>query len=157
MLCVNTWGLAVSERTIATRTTRNTMEVQVMRNLPIVLFSVLLMLSGALHAATWSPTTRIDSILVMDSIGIVRMEVLRNNPVFNPANCTDLDFVDIVLDAPGRSVEEQRQMLNEINMAFITRRQIAFLILDDAADPASCSTAGTSGSIRIATGVRVHY
>lgn len=128
-----------------------------MHKTPIALFSVLLLLSGALQAATWSPTTRIDSVQVMDSIGIVRLEVLRNNPVFNPANCTDLDYVDIQLNTPGRSVEEQRQMLNEINMAFITRRQIAFLMLDDAADPASCSTAGTSNSIRIATGVRVYY
>ena len=128
-----------------------------MHKISIALFSVILMLSGALQAATWSPPTRIDSIQVMDSIGIVRLEVLRNNPVFNPANCTDLDFVDIQLDAPGRSDVEQRQMLNQINMAFITRRQIQFLMLDDAADPASCSTVGTSNSIRIATGTRVHY
>lgn len=128
-----------------------------MHKISVALFSVILMLSGDLQAATWSPSTRIDSIQVMDSIGIVRLEVLRNNPVFNPANCTDLDFVDIQLDAPGRSDVEQRQMLNQINMAFITRRQIEFLMLDDAADPASCSTVGTSNSIRIATGTRVHY
>ena len=128
-----------------------------MRKLPVAAFNLLLVLSGALHAATWSPPTRIDNIQVMDSIGIVRLEVLRNNPVFNPANCSDLDFVDIQLDAPGRSDVEQRQLLNQINMAFITRRQIEFLMLDDAADPASCSTVGTSNSIRIATGTRVHY
>jgi len=128
-----------------------------MRSLSILLLSIVLIFSGKLYAASWSPYTRIDSVQVMDSIGIVRLEVLRNNPVFNPANCMDLDLIDIQLDAPGRSDAEQRQMLNAINMAFITRRQIAFLILDDAADPASCSTAGTSSSIRIATGVRVHY
>lgn len=128
-----------------------------MRNLLLALIGTLLLLAGAARAASWSPNTRIENVQVMDGVGIVRLLVLRNNPVFNPAGCADLDYIDILLDAPDRSAAEQRQMLNAVNMAFIARRQVAFLILDDAGDPASCSSSGTSSSIRIATGVRVSY
>lgn len=109
------------------------------------------------QSARWSPTTRINSVLVTDSLNIVRLEVLRNDPVFNPAGCLHLDHIDIQLDAKDRSAEEQRQMLNAVNMAFITRRPVSFYVLDDATNPASCSTVGTSGSIRIAVGVDVRY
>lgn len=122
-----------------------------------VLLSLSLLLIIPAQAASWSPTTRIESVVVLDGLNIVRVEVLPNNPLFNPANCANGSFIDIQLDAPGRSAEEQRQMLNALNMAFITRRQVAFAILDNPADPASCSTAGTGSSIRIATGVRVYY
>lgn len=96
--------------------------------------------------------TRIPSLIAPDNSGILRIQV---QPTFthNPAGCDDgPDVVDFQLDVPGRSAEEQRQILNAINLAFMTGRNVKFYISDDL-----CSTEGTSSRLRVVTGVQVLY
>lgn len=98
----------------------------------------------------WSPNVRIVSLVAFEDLDIVRIEV---NPRFglNPGECpSGSNFIDMQLDVRGRSAEEQRQLLNAINTAFITNRVVRFLLRDDL-----CSTAGTTLGVRIAVGVRV--
>ena len=83
--------------------------------------------------------TRIPSLIALEGNDVLRIQV---QPAFtdNPAGCDLVDVVDLQLDVPGRSAEEQRQMLNAINLAFMTGRNVKFYVRDDL-----CSTVGTSG------------
>lgn len=98
----------------------------------------------------WSSNTRILSVIALESYDIVRIET-DTSALVNPAGCVSgPSFVDVQLDTGGRSAEEQRQILNAINMAFMTGRNVRLLIRDDM-----CSTAATSSNLRVAVGVRV--
>lgn len=102
-------------------------------------------------AALSTSVTRIPSLIAPEGINILRIQV---QPAFidNPAACDLVDVVDLQLDVPGRSVEEQRQMLNAINLAFMTGRTVKFYLRDDL-----CSTVGTSSRLRVVVGVQVLY
>jgi hypothetical protein len=80
---------------------------------------------------------------------------------FNPAGCSYLqvafkynenstenltDFVDIQLDSPARSAEEQQQLLNAVLVSFMTSRSVQLYVRDDL-----CSISGG----RVAVGVVV--
>lgn len=96
-----------------------------------------------------SPVTRIVSLFAVDGSGVLRIQI--QNFGFNPGACdAGPDVIDVQLDAPGRSAEEQRQLLNAVNLAFMTGRDIRFYLRDDL-----CSTAGTSSRLRVASGVQV--
>ena len=106
-------------------------------------------------AVTLSNPTRIESVSIRDDLGVVRVEVLISNPPSNPAGCSDDTFIDIRLDAE-RSETELREMLNLLNLAFVSRRQVRFYLLD-ADDPDPCSSAGSSATIRVAVGLLAIY
>lgn len=121
-----------------------------------ILSALLLGISSASFAIELSNPTRIESVSVRDDLGVVRLEVLVSNPPSNPANCTNDTFIDIRLDAPNRSATEQRELLNLINLSFVTRRVVRFFLLD-ANDPDNCSDVGTSSTIRVAVGIQSEF
>jgi hypothetical protein len=98
---------------------------------------------------------RIASLFAISGYDILRIQYTTDSSAgfksFNPAGCTvGPDVFDVQLDVAGRSDEEQRQLLNAINLAFMTNRNVNFFVRDDL-----CSTAGTSSQLRIVTGVQV--
>ena len=120
----------------------------------VVLFLISLSICSVVSAGASLSTqvTRIPSLIAPEGFDILRIQV---QPAFtdNPAGCdVGPDVVDLQLDVPGRSAEEQRQILNAINLAFMTGRNVKFYIRDDL-----CSTAGSSSRIRVVTGVQVLY
>ena len=105
--------------------------------------------SAVSAAAVLSPVTQIVSVYALEGYNILRIQV--GNTSFNPGACdAGIDVIDVQLDVAGRSAEEQRQLLNAINLAFMTQRNVRFYVRDDL-----CSTAGTSSRLRIAVGVQV--
>lgn len=98
---------------------------------------------------------RIASLFTYSGNNILRIQYATDSSTefknHNPAGCTvGPDVFDVQLDVADRSAEEQRQLLNAINLAFMTNRNIKFFVRDDL-----CSTAGTSSQLRIVTGVQV--
>lgn len=105
--------------------------------------------SAASAGSQLSPVTRIVSLYAVNGSGVLRIQI--QNFSFNPGACdAGPDLIDVQLDVPGQSTEEQRQLLNAINLAFMTGRNVKFYLRDDL-----CSTAGTSSHLRVATGVQV--
>ena len=128
-----------------------------MRGLWMVLLVVLTTLTTVpAYPETLSAPTRIQSVAVLEDNNLLRLEVLISNPPSNPASCANDVLVDIRLDSPDRSETAQRELLNLVNLAFVTRRFVRLYFLDQD-DPDNCSTAGTSSSIRVAVGVQVIY
>lgn len=119
----------------------------------IVLFAISFSICSAVSAgSTLSPqVTRIPSLIAIEGTDILRIQV-QPALTHNPAGCDLVDVVDLQLDVPGRSAEEQRQILNAINLAFMTGRNVKFYVRDDL-----CSTVGSSSRLRIVTGVQVLY
>jgi len=115
-----------------------------------VLFALALSFSSVAAAGSaLSPITRIVSVVSLEGLDVLRIGIQSFG--LNPAGCdSGVDVIDVQLDVPGRSAEEQRQLLNAVNLAFMTRRNIRFYIRDDL-----CSTAGTSSRLRVAVGVQV--
>jgi len=124
--------------------------------LQVVLLAAACAYPAVLPAVELSHPTRIESVSVLDNLGVVRLEVLVSNPVSNPANCSNGTFIDVRLDAPNRSAVEQRELLNLINLSFVTRRAVRFFLLD-ANDPDNCSDVGTSSTIRVAVGIQAEF
>lgn len=115
-----------------------------------VLVATVGLASVATAAPVWTDNARIESIIALEGYGILRIQV-NTTTLANPAGCTQgPDGIDLQLDVTNRSPEEQRQLVNAVNLAFMTRRNVQFLVRDDL-----CSTAGTSARLRIAVGVRV--
>ena len=108
------------------------------------------------QAVELSTPTRIDSVLVRDDLGVIRLEVLTPLTIPNEPGCLTDNLIDIRLDAESRSETEQRELLNLINLALVSRRQVRFFLLDNN-DPDNCSTVGTSSSIRVAVGIQAIY
>lgn len=120
------------------------------RLIPAVAASILGFASASSAASVWTEHTQIVSVIALEGSNILRVQV-SSAFLANPAGCTvGPDTIDLQLDVPNRSLEEQRQLMNAINVAFMTRRNVQFYVRDDL-----CSTAATSARIRIAVGVRV--
>jgi len=112
-------------------------------------FAVILGLSCVASAGTQaSDPIKIVGVATVDGLNILRLTVTGFNT--NPAGCDAVDFVDIQLDAPGRSAEEQRLLVNAANLAFMTNRFVKLYIRDDV-----CSISGTSFRVRVAGGIAV--
>jgi hypothetical protein len=93
--------------------------------------------------------------------GTIDGEVLDTEVLnFNPATCTSLqagfngnstgeptDYFDIQLNAPGRSAEDQRRLLNMILLSFMTGRSVRLYVRDDL-----CTNSGG----RVAAGIAVN-
>jgi len=126
------------------------------KTIRIALLALVLSCPASLLAAELSAPTRIESVIVRDDLGVVRLEVLVSNPVSNPANCSNDTYIDIRLDAPNRSAVEQRELLNLINLSFVTRRAVRFYLLD-ANDPDNCSTVAATSTIRVAVGIQAEF
>ena len=120
------------------------------------LITTLLVSTSLLAEPQLSAPTRIESVAVLDGLGVMRINVLVSNPPSNPAGCLNDNLIDIRLDSPDRTETQQRELMNLINLAFITRRQVRFWLLS-ADDPDPCSTEATSSSIRVAVGVQTIY
>jgi hypothetical protein len=121
-----------------------------------ILSAALLCASLPAPAVQLSSPTRIDSVLVLDGLGVIRLKVLTPLTMTDDPGCLSADLIDIRLDEPNRSQTEQRQLLNLVNLALVSRRQVRFFLLD-VNDANNCSTAGTSGSIRVAVGIQAIY
>jgi len=109
---------------------------------------ILLLVAQFVQAATWSGRNLIEEINVVDGQNYVRM---RTTSVVNPAGCAKAAFIDYQLDTGTRSSTQQQLVLDAFNMALIMSQPVEFLI-----DDANCSTEGTSSSVRIAIGFRIH-
>ncbi len=128
-----------------------------MRNdLKLVFICVASSIVLPLYGAELSNPTRIENVTILDDLGIIRLQVLASNPVSNPANCQNSTHVDIRLDAPDRTETAQRELLNLVNLAFVSRKSVKLYLLD-AMDPDPCSDVGTSSTIRVAAGIQVIY
>ena len=112
-------------------------------------FAAILGLSCVASAGTQvSGPIKITGVATVDGLNILRLTVTFFNT--NPAGCDIADFVDIQLDAPGRSAEEQRLLVNAANLAFMTNRFVRLYIRDDI-----CSISGTALRFRVASGIAV--
>ncbi len=117
-------------------------------------------------AAEWSQVTKVVSVTAIQGLKVLRLQI---NPIdSNPGGCdATADFIDVQTDERkdhshdrhsdgDRDSEEQRRseahrlMLNAIQLAYLTGRNIRFLLREDR-----CSTAGTSLRLRVAVGVQV--
>jgi len=128
-----------------------------MRNLLRFILSAAFLLGPvSLQAIELSTPTRIDSALVLDDLGVIRLGVLTPLTISNEPGCLIDNLIDIRLDAENRSETEQRELLSLINLALVSRRQVRFFLLDNN-DPDNCSTVGTSSSIRVAVGIQAIY
>jgi hypothetical protein len=116
-----------------------------------LLGSFLLLLPLGARAASWSGNLFIEEVVVVDDLDVVRMRLSGNH---NPAGCETDGWVDVRLDVPERTKSQQRQLLDAINLAFITERRVRFFVLDDT-DLKPCSSIGTGGSNPVAIGIRV--
>jgi hypothetical protein len=94
-----------------------------------------------------SPPTKIISVYSFSGANVLKVEV--DPSFYDPAGCGS-EFIDVQLDAPDRSAEEQRELVDSIHAAFLTSRNIYFLIRDDI-----CSQR-KGAKARLAVGVRVH-
>jgi hypothetical protein len=103
-------------------------------------------------AVTLSGTVRIQSVLVQDDLGIVRLAVTPSVPL---GGCVAGTHVDIRLDAANRSATEQQVLLNLINLAFIGSRNVRIYLLEAADDSQHCSSVGTSTPLRVGVGIIV--
>lgn len=101
------------------------------------------------QADTWSGRNLIEEIQIIDGTNYVRMRI--TNSATNPASCMNTTYINYQLDSDNRSETEQRLILDAFNMAMIMNKPVEFYIDDD-----ECTTTGTSSSIRIANGFRVH-
>lgn len=132
-------------------------EAEKVKNLLRFILSVaFLPVPVSLPAVELSTPTRIDSVLVRDDLGVIRLEVLTPLTISNEPGCLIDNLIDIRLDAENRSETEQRELLNLVNLALVSRRQVRFFLLDNN-DPDNCSTVGTSSSIRVAVGIQAIY
>jgi len=112
-------------------------------------FAAILGLSCVASAGTQvSGPIKITGVDTVDGLNILRLTVTGFNT--NPAGCDTADLVDIQLDAPGRSAEEQRLLVNAANLAFMTNRNVRLHIRDDI-----CSISGTTLRLRVASGIAV--
>jgi hypothetical protein len=111
----------------------------------------LALISMTVHAADdeWTLRNRIEEMQVVDGTDYLRMRV--TDTTVNPANCLNSVYVDYQLDTNARSETEQRLILDMFNMALIMSKPVEFYIDGD-----ECSSAGTSSTIRIAKGFKVH-
>ena len=141
-----------------------------MKPLIVCVTSLLLAISfsaTALAGSQWSPPVRIVGLELGETAGVLRLGVRRRIEIdvppfdFNPAGCSDLTtsfnmsgsnvpthVFDVLLGTVGRSVAEQRQLVNEIHAAFITSRAVQLYVRDDL-----CTPMGG----RITTGIQVLY
>lgn len=123
--------------------------VSIMKSIYHLLPAVSLMFASfTTQADTWSGRNLIEEIQVADGTNYVRMRITSTE---NPASCLNTTFIDYQLDTGNRSETEQRLMLDAFNMAMIMNKPVEFFIDGD-----KCTTTGTSSSIRIANGFRVH-
>src|SRR4030066_4848 len=92
--------------------------------------------TAALAGSVWWPPVRIVALEVAETSGVLRLGVRRSIEIdvpafdFNPADCLTGSYVDVLLDATGRSTTEQRQLLNEIHAAFVTSRNVSLYVRD---------------------------
>lgn len=115
----------------------------------LLLITTLVFVSFTAQADEWSGRNLIEEIQVVNGAGYVRMSI--TNSASNPAGCANSTYIDYLLDTENRSETEQRLILDAFNMALIMNKPVEFSIDGD-----ECSTAGTSSTIRIANGFRVH-
>jgi hypothetical protein len=138
-------------------------------------FSVLALgfFSTASTAAEWSEVTKIVSITAVEGVKVLRLQISPNVGT-NPGACDPgTDFIDVRLDsrkshshddrdakADHRSDEDRdseerrseahRQLLNAVQLAYLTGRNVRLYLREDR-----CSTVGTSLRLRVAAGVQV--
>ena len=75
---------------------------------------------------------RITILVLAEGDNAIRLGVAFSAPPPNPANCdTSNAGLALQLNAPGRSAEETRVMLNSAQLAFMTNRNVSFKIRDD--------------------------
>jgi len=124
-------------------------------NRKIIIITLLVLIfgsSGWVLADEWSASGgRIAQLNVMDGLGVQR--IWMNDVIgVNPAGCTATGgrIVDIQLNAPSRSPEEQQLLLNALYLAYMTNRNVRLRISD-----AICSSAGTSASYPVVVGILV--
>ncbi len=115
---------------------------------PLVLqaisFALILSLTCVASADTLlSPVTKIVSVQAVDGLGVLQIRVTPNFPT--GGGCETNEELDIQLDAPGRSAEEQRLLLNAVYLAFMTNRNVRLHIRDDIC----------SGQLRVVSGIQV--
>ena len=127
-----------------------------MGKLACLIFSTVLLCGSPTQAVQLSSPTRIDSVLVLDDLGVIRLEVLTPLTMTDDPGCLSAGLIDIRLDVPDRSQTEQRQLLNLVNLALVSRRQVRFFLLD-VNDADNCSTVGTSSSFRVVVGIQAIY
>jgi hypothetical protein len=96
-------------------------------------FAMILSLSGFASAGSVDTGSgRITALVLVEGDNVLRVGVVFNGPVVNPANCdTATAGLALQLNAPGRSAEETRVMLNSAQLAFMTNRTVGFKIRDD--------------------------
>ena len=122
-----------------------------MKHLALQAFSFVVILGLSCFASAGTQASdpiKIVGVATVDGLNILRLTVTGFNT--NPAGCDAVDFVDIQLDAPGRSAEEQRLLVNAANLAFMTNRNVRLHIRDDI-----CSISGTTLRLRVASGIAV--
>lgn len=105
--------------------------------------------SAAAPAAEWSQVTKILNVTTVEGMKVLRLEI-SPNVTANPAGCDAIAFIDVQLDADSNSSETQRLLLNAVQLAFLTGRNIKFFVREDR-----CSTAATPSRLRVTTGVQV--
>ena len=95
-----------------------------------VSFAGILGLSGFASAGTilGGPGT-VERLVLLEADGAMRIGF--NGPTPNPAGCDVTAGFALQLNAPGRSAEETRTILNNLQLAFMTRRPVSLYIRDD--------------------------
>jgi hypothetical protein len=129
-------------------------EVIQMKRLVLIALSFAATLAVCGFASAGSVSTdfgRVVILVVVEGDNVMRLGV-DPTPPQNPAGCntTDAGFA-LQLDAPGRSAEETRMLVNSAQLAFMTARRVSLRIRDDL-----CLTL-EGFPHRVVTGITVLY
>lgn len=96
--------------------------------------AMILSLSGFASAGSENAGSygRIGNTVLVEGDGALLLGVAFEGAVNNTAGCnTNPAGLALQLNAPGRSAEETRVMLNTAQLAYMTNRRVSFQIRDD--------------------------